>query len=144
VPSGPPLNFPDFHGECVIDPKTDCWIWQRAKTPKGYGQKCLPGRIVVVAHRWYYEQAKGVIPEDLQLDHLCRNPPCVNPDHLEIVTSQENTHRGDSTKLTWEQVQEIRASPRGYGTGRALALRFGVGDSTISAIRHYQNWKEVV
>jgi hypothetical protein len=120
-----------------------CWVWQRARTRKGYGQKVLPGQIVIRAHRWYYEQAWGPIPEGLQLDHLCRNPPCVNPDHLEVVTNQENVHRGRSTKLTWEQVQEIRVAPRGYGTRRPLALKLGVSDSTISAVRNHQNWKEV-
>jgi hypothetical protein len=46
------------------------------------------------AHRVVYEAAKGPIPEGLHLDHLCRTPPCVNPDHLEAVTPYENIARG--------------------------------------------------
>jgi hypothetical protein len=45
------------------------------------------------AHRAMYEFMVGPIPEGLELDHLCRNPPCVNPGHLEPVTRQENMRR---------------------------------------------------
>lgn len=128
----------------VVDEETGCWVWQRARTSSGYGQKCLPGSVVVMAHRWHFEQVRGSIPEGMQLDHLCRNRPCVNPDHLEIVTNQENAHRGNCTKLTWEAVREIRAAPRGYGTGRPLAIKFGVSDECIHKVRNYKSWKEVV
>ena len=49
----------------------------------------------MLAHRFSYERAKGVIPEGLELDHLCRNPACVNPDHLEAVSGHENVRRSD-------------------------------------------------
>lgn len=38
----------------------------------------------------------GEIPVDLQLDHLCRNPSCINPKHLEPVTPRVNTLRSTS------------------------------------------------
>lgn len=46
------------------------------------------------AHRLMFELHRGPIPTGLQIDHLCRQPLCVNPDHLEPVTSAENTRRG--------------------------------------------------
>jgi len=49
-----------------------------------------------VAHRISYELLKGDIPEGLDLDHLCRNRGCVNPDHLEPVTRKENLLRGNT------------------------------------------------
>lgn len=131
------VSGPDY----LIDPETGCWLWQHGKTPKGYGQKVLqPGNRIVAAHRWYYEQANGPIPEGRYLDHLCRVTGCVNPAHLEVVTNALNVRRGNSTRLTPKQVAEIKAAPRGYGTGRALAIKYGVADSTISAIRTGQNW----
>jgi hypothetical protein len=48
------------------------------------------------AHRVLYECTFGAIPPGLQLDHLCKNARCVNPDHLEVVTAQENLLRGNT------------------------------------------------
>ena len=79
--------------EYLEDPDTGCWVWQRAMTRGGYGFRQGP------AHRYVYERERGPIPDDLTLDHLCRNPGCVNPDHLEPVTSAENTRRGRGAKL---------------------------------------------
>lgn len=48
------------------------------------------------AHRFSYQLYKGNIPKNLVIDHLCKNPSCVNPDHLEAVTNRENILRGIS------------------------------------------------
>jgi hypothetical protein len=73
-----------------IDPDTGCWNWLKSKTSKGYGKwSAFKG----LAHRIMYEKHKGLIPKGLHLDHLCRNPGCVNPDHLEPITLQENNRR---------------------------------------------------
>ena len=45
------------------------------------------------AHRWIYERLRGPITLGLQVDHLCRNTRCVNPDHMELVTGKENQLR---------------------------------------------------
>ena len=70
-----------------------CWEWVGARVPDGYGQ-LWDGSRLVSAHRWSYEFHVGDVPDGLQLDHLCRNRWCVNPWHLEPVTSGENTRRG--------------------------------------------------
>lgn len=75
-----------------------CWLWTGSKSPLGYGGFRVGGRAgrLVPAHRFAYELLVGPIPEGLFLDHLCRNPPCVNPAHLEPVTHAENVRRGVS------------------------------------------------
>lgn len=80
----------------VEDPVTGCLNWTGAKNQKGYGRLRAKGRGLVLPHRIAYELAKGPIPEGLVIDHLCRNPACCNPDHLEAVTQQENARRGNS------------------------------------------------
>ena len=73
-----------------------CWEWTGTLTEKGYGvidHRLVPGRRTS-AHRFFYELWRGKIENGLDLDHLCRNPACINPDHLEPVTRKENLRRG--------------------------------------------------
>lgn len=71
----------------------DCWIWTGALAKDDYGTFYAAGRSAT-AHRWLWTTLVGPVPAHLQLDHLCRNPPCVNPDHLEVVTPAVNVRRG--------------------------------------------------
>lgn len=72
-----------------------CWDWVSNRSGAGYGMTWEGGR-TVYAHRLLYERHKGPIPAGLQIDHLCRNRSCVNPDHLEAVPCKENIRRGYS------------------------------------------------
>jgi hypothetical protein len=74
-------------------PAGDCWEWQGTRMHRGHGQVALRGRMYLV-HRISYSYFRAEIPEGLILDHLCRNPPCFNPWHVEPVTIAENTRRG--------------------------------------------------
>lgn len=73
--------------------KTPCWIWLLS-TNKSTGRPQIrdAGRMRI-ASRVYYEKYKGSIPVGMEVDHLCFVPLCVNPDHLEAVTKQENLRR---------------------------------------------------
>ena len=73
--------------------KTDgCWLWTGAVGTGGYAN-FWDGENHVSGHRYAYRMFKGPIPEGLSLDHLCGVRRCVNPDHLEAVTMQENILR---------------------------------------------------
>lgn len=76
-----------------VDASGDCWLWTASRFPDGYGSFSVNGR-ARGAHRVAYELLVGPIPSGLTLDHLCRNPSCVNPTHLEPVTDRENVRRG--------------------------------------------------
>lgn len=71
-----------------------CWLWTGAMYKNGYGYVYVLGRNRTGAHRAVYEKLVGPIPRGLVLDHLCRNPRCVNPGHLEVVTRRVNNLRG--------------------------------------------------
>jgi len=81
--------------------QSECWPWTGRIDRHGYGQieaKSNGRRVQVGAHRAVYLFIQGDIPEDLVLDHLCRNRSCVNPSHLEPVTQAVNIQRGETGK----------------------------------------------
>jgi hypothetical protein len=77
----------------------DCIVWTGASNRLGYGSLSVGGRFFM-AHRLSYELSKGPIPAGLEIDHLCRNPPCINPAHLEAVSHTENVRRGEARIVT--------------------------------------------
>ena len=71
-----------------------CWKWLGTIGSKGYGRTRWNGKYMH-SHRAVYEILRGEVSPELQLDHLCRNRACVNPDHLEPVTAKVNVLRGE-------------------------------------------------
>lgn len=73
----------------------DCWVWTGKVNHEGYARIRVLGHSAKWAiHRASYEVFIGPIPDDLTIDHLCRNPSCINPAHLEPVTMETNIRRG--------------------------------------------------
>lgn len=79
--------------------ESGCWEWVKCKDVNGYGMIGVGSRVnksfkVARAHKWAYEMLVGLVPDGMELDHLCRNRHCVNPSHLEPVSHKENIRRG--------------------------------------------------
>ena len=88
-----PATTAEVTGEEAM--RSPCWFWQDASlNPKGYAQVSR-GR-TRSGHRAVYTLLVGPVPAGMVIDHLCRTPNCVNPDHLEVVTNAENILRGVS------------------------------------------------
>jgi hypothetical protein len=92
-----------------------CWEWTSGKDAKGYGKfRAASKDNKVGAHDFAWENLVGPVPEGLELDHLCRNTACVNPDHLEPVTHSENMKRGALPHIRRAQARKITHCPKGH------------------------------
>lgn len=84
-----------FYGFIDVD-KRGCWIWKSEVSTSGYGRFWYrQGRYQ--SHRFSYLIFVGEIPDGFELDHLCHNRACANPDHPEAVTPEENRRRSQNS-----------------------------------------------
>jgi hypothetical protein len=139
-----------FEGKYIIDESTGCWLWQGA-TSSGYGVmgRGRAGEGTIRASRVSYMIHKGPVKDEEIMCHKCHNPLCVNPEHIYAGTRSDNqmdrvkdgtSNRGErhgNSKLTEEQVREIRAYPKGY---ILTARKFGVSPQLIGRIRKRELW----
>lgn len=152
-----------------INKTETCWEWIGSKNKHGYGRFYANG-MLKRAHRVAYELWRTTIPEGLIVRHMCDNPSCVNPDHLELGTQRDNMNdmternrqakgdksgarlhpekvaRGDkhySAKLTEDDVKEILILRDFDFTQTELAKRFNVSQATIGYILRGDTWKHI-
>lgn len=120
-----------------------CLLWTAA-TRHGYGVISAGGREPhLYAHRVAWMLAGRTVPPGLDLDHLCRRRHCVNADHLESVTRAENLRRGAGTRLTAEQVDEIRYLAHAGWYVPGIAAAYGVKKAHVYNIKNGQRWANV-
>lgn len=141
-----------------------CWLWTLATDRDGYGlvARSVNGvKRLYRAHRWIWERVnEALLPDDMQVLHLCDNTTCVNPAHLDIgynddnmadmVTKQRQVRgeRQHSAKLTAEAVLEIRATykrgePWHPGNWEELCRKFDITRGTLLKVLRRQTWKHV-
>lgn len=100
----------------------DCWLWSGCLNAQGYGVISVNGK-VLRAHRMMYECSIGAIPLNKELDHLCRNPSCINPAHLEPVTHKENVNRGTASIVrTLKKLERLYCKNKHLMFGRNLRI----------------------
>lgn len=121
---------------------TPCWIWNHCLgNEMGHGKVTIRRR-KMWAHRAYWIEKNGQVPQGLELDHLCRNPSCVRPDHLEPVTHQENLRRGNGARMTPElhaRILELRTEGLSH---REIANIVGLGKTTIGSVLDGSRWAD--
>lgn len=127
----------------VSDPDTGCWEYQGTKQ-RGYGRMRSEDGNHVLVHRRAYELWVAPIPDGLHLDHVCRNPACCNPEHLEPVTQAENMRRmAEHNQEEWTTCQSGRHP---YPENRVLERSTGktrCGECAKEAKRKYKRKQKV-
>lgn len=139
-----------------------CWVFCGHTSGGGHGHVRIgTGKkgTLIGAHRLAWILINGAIPQGLCVCHRCDNPPCCNPKHLFLATALENFDdmrqkgraRGGSlvgttnknSKLTDEQVAEIRTAYQNGTLQRELAKQYGVAQTSISYIVSQGGWKHI-
>lgn len=123
-----------------------CWEWTGVKNSAGYGMVWLNGK-QRRAHRIVLSKKLGrELTQNEITRHMCNNPPCCNPDHLEVGTTQDNINdkvlagrqpRGEksgTSKLTDKQVSEIREL-NGKMSLRDIGKLYGIHYVHVSRIQ---------
>lgn len=99
--------------------KRGCWLWTGVKSA-GYGMLTPRGKgSTMSAHVFAYEMLVGPVPDGLEIDHLCRNRACVNPEHLEPVTHKVNCRRGKMTPQERFKLKQPLPEPKPRGAFNA-------------------------
>ena len=127
--------------------RSACWEWTGPSTQRGYPYASFRGKLYRL-NRVILEAYKGApVDPKLVAKHSCDNPRCLNPDHLEWATQQENcrdeTIRGRKRagyKITPDAVRSIRKRLASGAVGRRLAEEYGVVPSVISRIKTGKSW----
>jgi len=136
-PSRPP--HPDDY---TVNSETGCWEWRHAVNRHGYGMVWRGGH-KIHAHRFFFQELVGPIPDGFDVDHLCRNRRCVNPAHLEAVPRAVNLRRGNGTILSEQDVIEIRRLARDGISSSQLAAFYGCSRANINSILRGKSWRDI-
>lgn len=139
-----------------VNKSGECWTWTRSKNSDGYGNISINGKLDK-AHRVAWILTNGEIPNKLHVLHTCDNPSCVNPNHLYLGNHQDNMRdkrnrkrgRGQNgekchlSKLTENQVKEIRELSSTGISYKDLSKKFNVSYQNIREIVIHKTWRHI-
>jgi hypothetical protein len=145
----------DLYARAVLNEETGCIEWQGTQT---YGSVRFHGK-KIGAHRLAFMLAYNVelTPEDF-VCHICDNTRCINAEHLVLGDNSTNMldavekgrhqyakqdvrgEKNGSSKLTEEDVLQIRYLVAHGKTQRATAEQFHVHESLVNHIVHRRAW----
>ena len=124
------------------DTSEGCWIWTAARQKGGYGSIGSGLGSTILAHRYAYQLFVGDVPDGMELDHLCRNTACVNPNHLEAVPHRVNMLRSEAPPGHHARKTHCK---NGHPFDEANTYRRGVGRAcracVLAAQKAYQSRK---
>jgi len=153
-----------FWSQVVVKSKNECWVFknQPSQIYGVYHYKIEGGRKAVRPHRYAWIQHNGKIPDGLFVCHSCDTPKCCNPNHLWLGTNSDNildrvmkfgpcsighiTTMGEdhhSSKLTKDQVLDIRKRIKNGEKQNKLATKYNVSTVMISKIHLRKSWKHI-
>lgn len=132
---------------CIPEPNTGCWLWLGGLTGHGYGQFWANGK-THRAHRWIYEHMNGRIPiSENMLDSAAkgRNGMQKFP-HLNFWRTAEarklvpRGERQGNSKLTADQVEQIKAMRAEGVRGSVIAAKFSISTAHVYKLAKGQSW----
>ena len=134
-----------FNSSYMPVTETGCWIWMGRINCNGYGNVEINYN-EVRAHRLSWMIHYGLIPKGLYVLHKCDVRCCVNPEHLWLGTYQDNSNDAVKkgrlhSKLTWEDVREIRKIDKQGMLRKHIAKKFNVHPPCITKICNNLTWK---